>query len=188
MLELRGVTYRHGARTLIDRVDVEFDPGTITVLVGPAGAGKTSLLGLLAGDLIPSEGGVLLDERILCGSAACPDELAIDGAAPIRMDVARVAARDTDYILIDEAATHLAVKRQYDVLALFHRLATSGATVIAAMRDLNAAMRFADRIILMDRGQIVTDGLPEIVLQPSLLRRVFGQKCAAQKPLRTCYN
>jgi ABC-type cobalamin/Fe3+-siderophores transport system ATPase subunit len=49
-------------------------------------------------------------------------------------------------------------------------------------------MRFADRIILMDRGQIVTDGLPEIVLQPSLLRRVFGRPCAPQKPLRTCFN
>ena len=188
MLELRAVSYRRGTRTLIDRIDVAFEPGTITIVIGPVGAGKSSLLGLLAGELVPATGGVLLDDRILCAPAATPGTLAIAGVAPNRMAVRRIAARDTEYLLIDEPATRLAVKRRDDVLALFHRLATAGATVIAAMRDLNAALRFADRIILLDRGQIVTDGLPEIVLQPNLLRRVFGSPCAPRKPLRTCLN
>lgn len=53
-IELKSVTYRHpGAahKIAIDSVSVCFEAGTATVLMGPSGAGKTTILNLLSGRL-----------------------------------------------------------------------------------------------------------------------------------------
>ncbi len=63
-LEGVGVDVRAGGRaiTLLDGVDLEVDPGTTVAVVGPTGAGKTTLVSLLARLSDPTRGRVLLDE------------------------------------------------------------------------------------------------------------------------------
>ncbi|PRY49058.1 ATP-binding cassette subfamily C protein CydD [Geodermatophilus tzadiensis] len=58
---LRGVTLRHGGRAALDGVDLDLPPLSRTALVGPSGAGKTSLVRLLLGFAVPDEGAVLVD-------------------------------------------------------------------------------------------------------------------------------
>ncbi|MGE0543722.1 MAG: heme ABC transporter ATP-binding protein [Dehalococcoidia bacterium] len=65
MLEARAVSFHVGARALVQEVSLDLRPGEILALVGPNGAGKSTLLRLLAGDLQPSAGAVLLDEAPL---------------------------------------------------------------------------------------------------------------------------
>lgn len=60
-LEARGVSYRVNTATLVENVSLALQPGEILIIVGPNGAGKSTLLHLLAGDLAPSRGEVLLD-------------------------------------------------------------------------------------------------------------------------------
>ncbi|MFF6987637.1 ABC transporter transmembrane domain-containing protein [Streptomyces sp. NPDC010273] len=60
-LELRGVTARHGERTILDGIDLVIPGGTTLAVVGRSGAGK-SLLAAIAGRLTdPDAGEVLLD-------------------------------------------------------------------------------------------------------------------------------
>ena len=60
-LELRGVTARHGERTVLDGIDLVIPGGTTLAVVGRSGAGK-SLLAAIAGRLTdPDAGEVLLD-------------------------------------------------------------------------------------------------------------------------------
>jgi len=73
-LSARGVGLRLGETTVLADVDLEVRAGEVLALVGPNGAGKTSLLSLLAGDLAPSSGEVLLDGRPVM--AHRPTELA----------------------------------------------------------------------------------------------------------------
>jgi iron complex transport system ATP-binding protein len=61
MLEARAASFHVGSRVLVQTVSLELRPGEILALVGPNGAGKSTLLRLLAGDLQPSEGAILLD-------------------------------------------------------------------------------------------------------------------------------
>ena len=173
MLELRETSYSRGPRTIVDGVDLAFAAGTITVLLGPHGAGKTSLLRLLAGEIAPTAGCVLLDGRRIDARPRFADTGCASGGWNLR----RVVARDTEYVLLDEPEGSGAAKHRDGIPSLFHRLVTSGATVIAAMHELDQALFFADRIILMHRGQVVTDGLPEIVLEAGLLRRVYSLPC-----------
>ena len=174
MLELREISYSLGRTTVVDRIDLAFTPGTITVLFGPRGAGKTSVLRMLTGELAPTSGSVLLDGESIGRHAGLPPS----GVVGSRPDARRIFARDAEYVLLDEPGGCGDATPRYAVPSLFNRLARTGATVIAALHDLDQALFFADRIVLMHRGQVVTDGLPEIVLEAGLLRRVFSLPCA----------
>jgi len=54
-VQVRGLTRRFGARTVLDRLDLDLAPGSFTALLGRSGSGKTTLLRTLAG-LDPAEG------------------------------------------------------------------------------------------------------------------------------------
>lgn len=56
MIRLRGVTRRFGDRTVLDRLDLDLPPGTVTALMGPNGSGKTTLARLLLGLDRPDDG------------------------------------------------------------------------------------------------------------------------------------
>ncbi|MGH9134525.1 MAG: ATP-binding cassette domain-containing protein, partial [Ilumatobacteraceae bacterium] len=58
-LSARGITVTRGARMILDHVDVAVIPGRRTGLIGPNGVGKTTLLGVLAGEVAPDAGSVI---------------------------------------------------------------------------------------------------------------------------------
>ncbi|HEY2189511.1 MAG TPA: lipid A export permease/ATP-binding protein MsbA [Caldimonas sp.] len=66
-VELRGVTlkYRASQPPALDGIDLELRAGETVALVGPSGAGKTTLVNLLPRFIQPSAGTVLLDSRPL---------------------------------------------------------------------------------------------------------------------------
>lgn len=59
-LVAEGLVLRVAGATLVDGVSLRLEAGELLGVVGPNGAGKTSLLRLLAGDLAPTAGRVLL--------------------------------------------------------------------------------------------------------------------------------
>jgi iron complex transport system ATP-binding protein len=61
MLEARDITFRVGARALLDGVSVRFEPGRLHLVIGPNGAGKSTLIKVLARLLRPHEGRVEYD-------------------------------------------------------------------------------------------------------------------------------
>jgi ATP-binding cassette subfamily B protein len=61
-VEMRGVTLRYdGSGPALTGIDLEVEPGRTVALVGPSGAGKTSLVALIARLYDPSEGAVIVD-------------------------------------------------------------------------------------------------------------------------------
>ncbi len=67
----------YGPAAVLDRVDVELQAGELVVLTGEPGAGKTTLVRCLAGDVTPSSGEVLLDGRPVPASSAAAERLGI---------------------------------------------------------------------------------------------------------------
>lgn len=69
-LRVADLTFRRGARTILDSIGVQFEPGNITAVLGPNGAGKSTLLGCMAGLLEPQQGMIELDGTALADLAA----------------------------------------------------------------------------------------------------------------------
>ena len=66
MLVANGVTLRFGKRTLFEDVNIRFSKGACYGLIGANGAGKSTFLKVLSGEIEPSKGEVTIDkgERI----------------------------------------------------------------------------------------------------------------------------
>ena len=60
LIELRGAGFSHGPQTVLADVSVTVGPGTRLAVVGANGAGKSTLLSLLAGELTPEAGSVMV--------------------------------------------------------------------------------------------------------------------------------
>jgi iron complex transport system ATP-binding protein len=62
-LMLDQATVKVGRAVLIDRVSISIRPGNVTVMLGANGAGKSTALGVLAGDISPASGRAMLEGR-----------------------------------------------------------------------------------------------------------------------------
>lgn len=56
MIEVRGVTKRYGAQVAVRRLDLEVPRGVVCGLLGHNGSGKSSLIGMLLGQIFPDAG------------------------------------------------------------------------------------------------------------------------------------
>ncbi len=61
MISANGVTLRFGKRTLFENVNIKFSPGNCYGLIGANGAGKTTFLKILSGELEPSQGDITMN-------------------------------------------------------------------------------------------------------------------------------
>lgn len=58
LIQIRGLSFRRGARIIFDGVDLDIPRGRITAVMGPSGTGKTTLLKLISGVLRPQAGSI----------------------------------------------------------------------------------------------------------------------------------
>ena len=70
IIEVREITKRFGSFTAVNNCSLSVGKGSITGLIGPNGAGKSTLFNLVAGNLAPSSGRILLDGKDVTGLPA----------------------------------------------------------------------------------------------------------------------
>lgn len=89
--------------------------------------------------------------QLACGEAACGPGL----------------------LMLDEPTSSLDLKHQIALVETSKQRARNGTAVIAVLHDLNLAIRFADRIVVMCDGAIAAEGTPSETITSDVLRRVF---------------
>lgn len=65
LVSVESLTYSRGTRKIFDNISLEIPRGKITAIMGPSGTGKTTLLRLIGGQLLPETGSVNVDGRIV---------------------------------------------------------------------------------------------------------------------------
>jgi ABC-type sugar transport system ATPase subunit len=84
----RNLTKRFEATTAVDRLSVDFDPGTVHALIGENGSGKSTLVKMLAGVHQPTDGEILIGGKTT--SLASPRDAIARGIATIYQETALV--------------------------------------------------------------------------------------------------
>ncbi|MGH3765599.1 MAG: ABC transporter ATP-binding protein [Pseudonocardiaceae bacterium] len=95
----------------------------------------------------------------------------LSGGEKQRVLIARTLTQQADHLLLDEPTNHLDIRYQHEVLDLVRGL---GVTTVVVLHDLNLAARYCDRLVLLDRGTVVSTGCPPDVLTPEVLEPVYG--------------
>ncbi len=104
------------------------------------------------------------------------DELS--GGQRQRVWIAMALAQQTDLLLLDEPTTYLDVAHQVEVLDLLADLNRQrGTTIVMVLHDLNLAARYADHLVAMCGGRIVSAGTPVEVITEECMGEVFGMDC-----------
>ena len=99
--------------------------------------------------------------------------LTLSGGELQRVFLAQALVQEAEVLLLDEPTAHLDVHYQFEFMNLIRELVGHGRTVIAVFHDLEIASRFADDLIVLQRGRVVADGKPADVLTKGLIADVF---------------
>lgn len=98
----------------------------------------------------------------------------LSGGQRQRVWIAMALAQQTGILLLDEPTSYLDVAHQLEVLDLLTDLRDAGTTVLMVLHDLGQAARYADTVVAMREGRVVTSGPVREVVTAELLRDVFG--------------
>jgi iron complex transport system ATP-binding protein len=113
-------------------------------------------------------------ERMSLAEFAHRDVATLSGGERQRMVLARALAQSTKVIVLDEPTTGLDLRHQMDLLELLKtEVAECGLTIVATLHDLTLAGQFADRLVLLDRGEVVLDGPAHEVIRSDELGRCY---------------
>ncbi|MBD3161314.1 MAG: cell division ATP-binding protein FtsE [Candidatus Eisenbacteria bacterium] len=210
-----------GHEPALEDVHVEVPTGQMAFLLGPSGAGKTSLLKLVTMEERPTQGRVrvlefdsvtvrnrelpslrrrigmvyqdfrLLRDKTVFENIAYvlrmtgvldhptlqrivlrllthvslyhkrnhfPDQLS--GGEQQRTAIARALVHEPRILLADEPTGNLDTVSALEILEIFRRVHTAGATVLIATHDESLAARYAERAIFLEEGRVVRDARP----------------------------
>jgi len=97
----------------------------------------------------------------------------LSGGERSRVALARVLAVEAPVILADEPTSSLDPRHQIDVMKTLRAAADQDTLVIVVTHDLGLAARFADTIVVLSDGRLVSQGAPADALSEQVMADVF---------------
>lgn len=98
---------------------------------------------------------------------------ALSGGERQRVLIARALAQRPGTLVLDEPTASLDVRHEMAIFELLSELSGEGVTVLLVTHNINLAARYANRLVLLDRGRVVASGAPRDVLDPDVVRSVY---------------
>ena len=99
----------------------------------------------------------------------------LSGGETQRVIISRALAQQPHILLLDEPTSQLDINHQIEVMKLVQDLAKSkGILIILISHDLNLSMRYCDKLLLLNDGEVYAHGTPTEVLTPEAIRKVYG--------------
>ncbi|MCK1639894.1 ABC transporter ATP-binding protein [Bradyrhizobium sp. 157] len=97
----------------------------------------------------------------------------LSGGERSRVALARALAVEAPIILADEPTASLDPRHQIDVMRNLRATADKGVLVIVVTHDLGLAARFADHVLVLKEGNLVSRGTPSEALSEQVMADVF---------------
>ena len=99
----------------------------------------------------------------------------LSGGEQQRVFIAKAICQEPEIILLDEPTSSLDLAHQTRLMDLMEKLKNEkGITVVMVSHDVNLAAMYGDRLLLLNKGEIVELGNPNEVLTFQTLEQVYG--------------
>jgi iron complex transport system ATP-binding protein len=98
----------------------------------------------------------------------------LSGGEKSRVALARTLAVEAPVLLADEPIASLDPRHQLEVMDLLRQVARGGTLVVVVTHDVALAARFADHVLVLNEGRLVTAAQPAEAFTASMLHQVFG--------------
>jgi len=99
----------------------------------------------------------------------------LSGGEQQRVFIARAICQEPDIILLDEPTASLDLAYQVRIMDLMEQLKNEkGITVVMVSHDVNLAAMYADHLLLLHKGQVLCQGLPDEVITFQTLEAAYG--------------
>lgn len=106
----------------------------------------------------------------------------LSGGEKQRVIIAQALVQDTPLLLLDEPTSHLDINFQIELMQLIKDLNTiDGKTVIGIFHDINLAIQYADKVMLLKEGNLFEYGTVNEVITTENIERVFGSEVYVAK-------
>ncbi len=98
----------------------------------------------------------------------------LSGGERQKVLLAMTLSKEPSVLLLDEPTSNLDLRHQLEVMSLLRRLVNDQKlTVIMATHDLNLALKYADRVVMMKKSRVIAEGTPLSAFTKENIKRVF---------------
>jgi len=116
----------------------------------------------------------------------------LSGGEKQRVQLARILAQiwskdsyDNKLLILDEPTSFLDIKHQFSLFKLLKTLNEKGLTVIMVLHDINHALSFSQKIIMLNDSKLIEYGHIEEIINSEVLEKLFNLKLSVNKNKKT---
>ena len=237
---IKSISYSINNCKILQDISIKLMPGELLTVLGPNGSGKSTLLKIISGDIIPTDGEILIDSEHLKNisiekralkrsvmsqnqqimydfsvkeiiemgwlysketektlnfsdilkqiSIECEISHLLDrsinnlsGGEQRRVHFARtliqlkndLLEQENKYMLLDEPTANLDIAYQLSLIKTLKKEVSKGIGILLILHDLNLALNFSDKIVLLKNGRLMKFGSPLEVLSAEILSEIY---------------
>jgi iron complex transport system ATP-binding protein len=102
--------------------------------------------------------------------------------------IARALAQKSKILIMDEPTANLDYGNQFRIMKQVKKLAEQGYLILISTHNPEHALHFADKVLILNNGQIALYGDPRSIITPDVIQSIYGVSVEIHTTKTSCGN